>query len=107
MKAKGEGASRERDREHHHLNGQEFEQTPGMVEDRGAWHPTAHEVAQSQTGLSNWTMTTTIYLYLYKCNLSLSSLWFKKPYIVSITLGDKSKRYCYDFMSRSVLPVFL
>ena len=30
------------------------------VEDSGAWHATVHRVAQSQTGLSNWTTITSL-----------------------------------------------
>ena len=36
---------------HHWLNGHEFEQTWGIVENRGAWHAAVHGVAKSQTQL--------------------------------------------------------
>ena len=31
---------------HHQLNGYEFTQTPDIVEERGAWRATVHEVAK-------------------------------------------------------------
>ena len=40
-------------REHHQLNGHEFDQTPGEMENREAWHAAVHGVAKSQTQLSN------------------------------------------------------
>ena len=39
---------------HHWLNRHEFEQAPGMVKDREAWHAAVHGVAKSQTQLSDW-----------------------------------------------------
>ena len=36
-------------RQYHQFNGREFEQK--IVEDRGAWHATVHEVTKSQTRL--------------------------------------------------------
>ena len=42
---------------HHWLNEHEFEQTQEMLKDREAWCAAAHEVAKSQTWLSNWTTT--------------------------------------------------
>ena len=38
---------------HHQLNEHEFEQTPEMVKDRGAWCAAVHEVAKSWTQLSD------------------------------------------------------
>ena len=38
---------------HHQLNGQEFEQVPGVVKDREAWCAAVHRVTKSQTLLSN------------------------------------------------------
>ena len=38
---------------HHHLNGHEFEQTPGDSENREAWRAVVHGVRESQTQLSN------------------------------------------------------
>ena len=40
---------------YHWLNGPEFEEPPGLVMDRRAWHAAVHEVTKSQTQLSNWT----------------------------------------------------
>ena len=40
---------------HHQLNEHEFEQTPEMVKDRGAWCAAVHEVAKSWTQLSDWS----------------------------------------------------
>ena len=40
---------------HHWLNGHEFEQAPGVVMDREAWHAAVHWVTKSQTRLSDWT----------------------------------------------------
>jgi len=40
---------------HHQLNGHEFEQAPGVVMDREAWHVSIHGVTKSQTWLSYWT----------------------------------------------------
>ena len=41
---------------HHGLDGRESEWTPEMVMDREAWCAGIHEVAKSQTRLSNWTV---------------------------------------------------
>ena len=38
-------------RQHHQLNGHEFEQTPGDSGDRGAWCAAVHGVTKSQTQL--------------------------------------------------------
>ena len=38
---------------HHRLNGHEFEQALELVLDREAWRAAVHEVAKSQTQLSN------------------------------------------------------
>ena len=38
---------------HHRLNGHEFEQAPGVGDDREAWHAAIDEVAKSQTQLSD------------------------------------------------------
>ena len=43
-------------REHHQLNGHEFEQE--AVEDRGAWRAAVHGVIKSRTRLSDRTATT-------------------------------------------------
>ena len=40
---------------HHRLDGQEFEQIPGVVIDREAWHAAAHGVTKGQTWVSDWT----------------------------------------------------
>ena len=40
---------------HHWLDGHEFEQVPGVGEDRQVWHVAVHGVANSQTWLSDWT----------------------------------------------------
>ena len=34
---------------HHHLNGHEFEQAPGVGDEQEAWCASVHGVAQSQT----------------------------------------------------------
>ena len=44
---------------HHWLNGHEFEQTLGESEGQGSLACWVHEVAKSQTRVSNWTTTTT------------------------------------------------
>ena len=38
---------------HQRLNGHEFEQAPEDGEDREVWHAAVHEVAKSQTQMSN------------------------------------------------------
>ena len=38
---------------HHRLNGHEFDQTPGEMENREAWHAAVHGGAKSQTQLSD------------------------------------------------------
>ena len=40
---------------HHRLNGHEFEQAPGLVNDREVWHAAVHGVEKSWTGQSDWT----------------------------------------------------
>ena len=41
---------------HHQLDGHYFEQALGVVDGRGSlWRAAVHEVAKSQTGLSNLT----------------------------------------------------
>ena len=41
---------------HHQLDGHYFEQAPGVVDGQGSlWRAAVHEVAKSQTGLSNLT----------------------------------------------------
>ena len=40
---------------HRWLDGHEFEQTPGLLMDREAWHATIHGVSKSRTWLSDWT----------------------------------------------------
>ena len=42
-------------RQHHRLNGHEFDQTPGEMENREAWHAAVHGGAKSQTQLSDQT----------------------------------------------------
>ena len=44
-------------RQHHPLNGHEFEQTPGNSENGETWHAAVHEVTKNQTQLSDWTTT--------------------------------------------------
>ena len=39
----------------HQLNGHESEQTREIVEDREAWHAAVHQIAKTQTQLSEWT----------------------------------------------------
>ena len=46
---------------HHWLNGHEFEQAPGDGEEQGSLRAAAREIAKSRTGLSDWTMTTTLH----------------------------------------------
>ena len=43
---------------HHRLNGYGFGWTPGVGDDREAWHAEVHGVAMSRTPLSNWTEPT-------------------------------------------------
>ena len=42
---------------HHQLNGHESEQLQEIVKDRETWCAAVHEVAKSQTWLSDWTTT--------------------------------------------------
>ena len=42
---------------HHRLDGREFEQAPRVGDGQGCWPAAVHGVAESQTGLSNWTVT--------------------------------------------------
>ena len=58
MRAGEEGATDDEMVEwHHRLNEHEFEQTPGdseiVKDNREAWRAAVHEVAKSQTGLSD------------------------------------------------------
>ena len=39
----------------HWVDAYEFEQAPGVVMDREAWHAAVHGVKKSQTWLSDWT----------------------------------------------------
>ena len=50
---------------YHQLNGPEFEQIPETVKDREAWRAAVHGVTKSQTQLSNWTATTTMFLLYF------------------------------------------
>ena len=38
---------------HHQINGHEFEQTPGLVMDRKAWHAAVHGITKSWIRLSD------------------------------------------------------
>ena len=49
-------------RKNHWLNGHEFEQILEIVKDREDWHVAVHEVAKSQTWLSDWTATKLLLL---------------------------------------------
>ena len=49
---------------HHWLSEHEFEQTPGDSEGQGSLEAAVHEVAKSQTWLSNWTTTKIKYLVI-------------------------------------------
>ena len=40
---------------HHQVNSCGYEQAPGEVKDRVAWHAAVHGVTKSHTQLSNWT----------------------------------------------------
>ena len=40
---------------HHWFDGHEFEQAPGVVMDREAWHAAVHWVTKSQTRLRDWS----------------------------------------------------
>ena len=42
---------------HHRLDGHEFEETHGIVKDRGAWSAAVHGATKSWTQLSDWTTT--------------------------------------------------
>ena len=44
---------------HHWFDGHEFDQTPGVIMDREAWHSVVHGVAKSPTWLSDWTELNT------------------------------------------------
>ena len=46
-------------RQHHQLNGREFEQTVGVMKNRGAWSAADHGVANCWTRFSDSTATTT------------------------------------------------
>ena len=47
----------------HRLNGQEFEQAPGVGEDREAWGAAIHGGTKSQTRLSNWADSNYAWLF--------------------------------------------
>ena len=54
LRAGGEGASEaEMVGWHHQFDGHGFEKPNEIVEDRGAWHATVHEVTESRTRLSD------------------------------------------------------
>ena len=40
---------------HHRLDGHEFEQAPGVGDDREAWRGAVHGITKSRTWLSDWT----------------------------------------------------
>ena len=42
---------------HHHLNGHEFEETPGIMKDKEAWCAAFHGAAKIWTQLGYWTTT--------------------------------------------------
>ena len=56
-------AEHEMVRQYHQFNGREFEQK--IVEDRGAWHATVHEVTKSQTRLRDWKTIIFHCIYMY------------------------------------------
>ena len=69
-----EAAENEMVRQHHRLNGHEFEQTWEIVEDRGAWHAIFHVVTK------NWTPTawkpqkmSSLGIFFLRANLWINS----------------------------------
>ena len=58
---------------HHQLDGLEFEQAPGVVMDREAWHAAVHGVAKSWTRLSDWTESMEVPLFF--CALKWECLY--------------------------------
>ena len=52
---------------HDRVNGQEFEQTSQMVNDRETWHAAVHGITNSPTQLSNWTTTTPHFIHMCVC----------------------------------------
>ena len=90
---------------YHRFNGHEFEEAP-MVMDREAWHAAVHEVAKSQTQLSDWTE-----LNIPLCLYTTFSLCIIPPWTLSLLacLGycewchyvhgnaDTSSRQCFCF----------
>ena len=57
-----------------------------IVEDRGAWHPTVHGVAKSQTRLSGWsTITYSVYrdCFFYCCLVDQCVWLFATPWTVT------------------------
>ena len=76
-------------RQHHWLswlNEHESEQTPEIVEDRGAWRAAVHGVTKCQTQLSNCSPTTNMWLsswlsgkeYTYQCRRHRFDPWVRK-----------------------------
>ena len=57
---------------HHHLNGHEFEQTPGDSERQGSLAYCSPWVAKSQTQLSSWTIINT---HRIKGNICKIYIW--------------------------------
>ena len=60
---------------HHRLDGHGFGWTPGVGDDREAWHAVVHGVAKSRTWLSDWTELNWYYK-IYKVYISLYILYF-------------------------------
>ena len=62
---------------HHRLSGHEFEQIPGIVKVREAWHVALHGVTKSWTWLSDWT--TTFVISFFPRNNCLLISWLQSP----------------------------
>ena len=89
-----------------------FSQLCEMVEDRGAWCATVHGVAKSQTWLSNWIASTSLWDYAVIClsipllvNIWTFSLFSSVQWLSHVRLFA-TRQACLSITNSRSLPKF-